>query len=613
MEEVKKDSMMKYKYESWRDFFTLSLIIFGVYFITLRFIFPGYFNPLIPFHSDFYMFYPASPHETLNSLFMSPRFVGIFVRDIVGMFGMKSTIIFLITLNSINIALTILLAKAVTKMKLYWPAIILYLFLIFSHPGFYIKYSYDFFDALAYFFTVLTMYLWYKNGEMIENKYLLILVLVTFLGLFSKETYFVPLLIFWCYQCFFINKKQKQSAFVMLGATVIIFILSILHSHFVNSAWVNIGSSRIDSYFIDAQPSSIIETYLYYLKMWGNFGIIGMVAIVAVVSIVSKRYFKEVLLFLIIGLSTYVPYSLLPNHKFACYFWLAVPLSYSVILFINPDMIRLTAKKINDSSGKLYKGALAFFVLLIIFFGIIAFKQFNDAYNDAGLQWTLLQESINQNMLANFPYIKNNISPSDKVLLTGLTFPFHPFAYPNYVDSYFGDSQNMKWTVAVYDDANKDKNIGSIEFVNVKKIDISKYEKIFVFDSNGKLIKMTAGGKVDLSVSDQGVISQNDVILYPELNNYTGVSLKNDDWNSYMLVGNILANIDPSRGEYFLNKSIQFSKETNPYPYYFMGKLMEKLHRNEDALYNYSKAVELDSEKTIKFTAAVKRVKKILK
>jgi len=594
----------------WKEPFVLLAVVFGVYFLTLRFIFPGYFNPTTPFHSDFYMFYSASSNETLSTLFMLPRFVGMFVRDIVGIFGMKGTIVFLIMLNAVNITLTILLIKAAAKIKLYWPAVVLYLFLIFSHPGFYIKYSYDFFDAIAYCFAVSAMYFWYKNRENIKYKQLSVITLFVFLSLFAKETYFVPLCIFWCFQYFFANKKQRQSAGIMLGATIALFALSIVHSHLVNSAWVNIGGGKHDSYFIDMHPSSIIGMYVYYLKMWGNIGVAGLVALSLLISLVSKEHLKEKLLFLIVGLSTYIPYSLLPNHKFACYFWLAVPLSYGVILFINPDPVKSMIKKLGSNDGKLLKHILVAFIVVTVFFSILAFKQFNDSYKDPGLQWTLMQENINRNMLANFPFIKDAIAPSDKVLLTGLTFPFHPFVNPNYIDTYFGNSQNVKWVVAIYDKPNEDTSIGSIEFLGVGKIDVSKYDKIFAFDAEGKLVRKTEKNRIEANDTDPNSISENELILYPELNKYTVDFLKNNDWNSYMIIGNTLAGAYPNRGEYFLNKAIQFSKETNSYPYYYMGKVLEKLNRNEDALYNYNKAVELDKSKNKDFLSAVKKISK---
>jgi len=603
----------KNRYESWLEFIILFVVVFIIYFLTLRFIFPGYFNPFIPHHGDFYMFYIASPHETLQTLFMSPRFVGIFIRDIVGILGMKSTIIFLIILNSINITLTILLVKAIAKVKLHWPLIILYLFLIFSHPGFYIKYSYDFFDALAYFFAIFAMFAWYKINENVQNKHLLIIVVLLFLSLFSKETYFLPLFIFWCYQCFFSDRKQRRAAVIILCATALLFILSILHSHFVSSPWVKIENSGTNPYFIDMHPVSIIKTYFYYLKMWGNLGVIGLVAISLIVSLISKKYFKEIILFLILGLLTYVPHSLLPNHKYAYYYWLAIPFTYSVILFINPDSVRLLFAGI--SSRKVFNSLLIIFYIVIAFFGAFSLKEFNKSYKSAGLQWTLQQENINRNMLESLPIIKNNICSSDKVLLTGLTFPFHPFVNPNYIDTYFGNFQNVKWIVAVYNKENEDKNIGSIEFLGIKKIDLSKYDKIFAFDNEGKLVKIIDTKNINFNKVIQNNISENDLIFYPELYKYINSDLKDSDWNSYMTIGNILSTAYPERGEYFLSKAIESSKDTNPYPYYFMGQLMEKLNRNTEALYDYSKAVELDTgdNKNQAFIPALERVNNIIK
>jgi hypothetical protein len=558
------------------------------------------------------MFYPAAMNESVQSLLTSPRFIGIFIRDIVGLFGMQGMIVFLIFINAINITLTILLVKEATKIKLYWPTVILFLFLIFSHPGFYINYTYDFFDAMAYFFAILSICFWYKLIKSFEYKYIYSVVGFLFLSIFSKETYFIPLLVFFISQWFSIHeKKQRQYVSIVLGVIILFFVASVLHSKLFGSPWVRLTASNNDSYYVDFNLVSIINVYAYYLSTLANAGVIGLIAVSFISSMFLKRRYKEIFVILVIGLSIYLPYALLPNHKFSYYWWLAVPLTYSVILFIQPDTLKEFVE--NTYNKRVRTITMLAFGIVIVFLGALSFKNYVRSYADPllGLTWILKQENINRNMLSNLSYIKDIVSPSDHVLLVGLTFPFHPYSRPNYIDSYFGVSQKIKWVVATYDEANMEGVIGSIEYIRINRIDLSKYEKIIEFDSEGNLIKILDGINDQANVGNLNVVTEKDAILYPELNKYVGFGAEDYDWYQFMQIGNIFAKNFPIKAEYFFGKAIQLSNNSNPYPYFYMGQFKEGMNNKTEALYDYTKAVELDNgnNKNTPFEEAFIRLK----
>ena len=86
-------------------------LAFFLYWLSLRFLFPGYFAPLSPFHIDFYD-YTAVAHNTLLQLVTRfPRPAAFLAMHFMGQAGLAGLMIAEVILALGNVMLTVRLAQ----------------------------------------------------------------------------------------------------------------------------------------------------------------------------------------------------------------------------------------------------------------------------------------------------------------------------------------------------------------------------------------------------------------------------------------------------------------------------------------------------------------------
>jgi hypothetical protein len=512
------------KIKSWKKITLLIAVISFCYFISLKFIFPGYFDPLIPHHPDYFYTYGGFSAMSWMNIFSYPRPIGFLALKIMGVLGMKGVIIFLIFFSFLNILLTIIFVKKISNLKIYWPILIFYLFLIFSHPGFYFNYTYDFFDAVAYFFAILAIVYWLKMGENLKPIHFVFISILMGLSFFSKETYIVAILIFFAWHIAFKKDKIRRNAAIMILISVGITVAVLMQSRISQSIWVNFASNADNPYFINLNPRSLLETFYFYMSGWANTGVWSIIIISFLIIAANKKYIKEFLLILFMGLAIYVPYSILPNHKYGYYFWLGVPLSYAVILLLQPAMIKdILAKIANKKIDTLINTMIvAAFVILSLF----SLRNDNQQTQSSVWAWAAQQEKNNKVILSNFPFLKNNIKENSHVLITGMNFETSPFSCQDdhmdvyfdkkndFIDNYFG--KNHSWTIFEYGKY-VPKRCGSISYTNDDNLNLNDYDLIFIFGSDGRLMRKVNKDEVTaLENSNTKRVLSRKSILHPE-------------------------------------------------------------------------------------------------
>lgn len=590
--------------------FLLFITVISCYYFSLRYVFPGYFSPLIPHHADFYSVPYLTPVVSWDDLLKAQRFVGYFIFAAIGQLGLSGFIVVQIILTLMNLFLTVYLVKEITKIDFCWPLIALYLVNVFSHPAFYFNYTYDNFNTIAYSFLILMMICWYKFKNQPNNSLIINCSILTILCFFSKESYFITILVFWAFQILFSKGKQRNYALVMLGISFVVSAASIIHSQIAGSPWVNLAASEKNPYYVNLSPMSLITTFLFYAKGWVNLWFAGIIALSLVLTFMTKKHWKEFSMFVIMGLSCYVPYSVLPNHRFGCYHWIAVPLSYAVILLAHPKIIEDVFMKFKIAERYRSTFTIGIFCLMLaLTLGSLKSYKSKD-YRRA--QWGLMQEKVNRNILYNLPLLKGIVLPSDNVLVTGLYVPFHPFRSASFIEGYFNRGQVIKFTVAV-NNKNEASTSGAIRYVETNAVDLSTYDHVFAFDTNGRLMWWLDKAEISqLNKDDSQTISDIDVILYPDLFSLRSNPQSQTNWYYLLQVGTIyLNNNNLEKAEYYLQKVVQLVNGQNPYPYFYLGNVMERKGQFAEAAKFYEQAVvadELQANKNPAFLESLKRM-----
>jgi len=156
--------------------------------------------------------------------------------------------------------------------------------------------------------------------------------------------------------------------------------------------------------------------------------------------------------------------------------------------------------KLAQDKGHLTKG-LWIIVALVVLSPLSSIK----AYKGSNNSWVLAQEEIQTNMLAGFTKAGRQLCTQDKaqnVLVTGITSPLHPFAFPESMRSFpCGDKAHYFFVVSP--DFYKERVGQTMDLVTYMAADTDKgslqYDQEWRFDDKGQLVAIIP--KVDTQPS----------------------------------------------------------------------------------------------------------------
>jgi len=569
------------------------LAISFTYFFVLRYIYPKYFRPLIPHHTDMYDYFNDFISYGIKDFLKAPRIAGDFIFSLTNLSlgDYRVTLIFCILLTLFNVLLLIEVAEKYFKIKANTLSVIVYSFCIFIHPSFYISYTYDIYSMLSLTFALLFFLLWnVSNKKSLRNNLLLIIFIS--LSVSSKETYIVSILAFLAFQFLLQWKKEWKVPLFFIAYTFLFYILNYYRAKYFGSSFSGTLTSPSDPYFISLNPRSLWFVFSYYLDHLANK--LVLLVFVIILALNYKNYMKVImgLFFVVIGIVSYLPYIILPNHVVPHYAWLAVPLCYLVI-FIFPWNLSLTPLKFRTNLVQI--GLI--FLMMLLPFTSYGFKQ--DYVEN---EWAISPETVNRNVHLSLDYVIHNSNPGDKILITGLyANAENPYKSLYYLKSLTKFELTITLiSLEIEDDSNYVKRI------NPLNVHLEDYDKVFAYNSNGLLSKLYTRQETDTLVSE----GNGELIIFPNLNSMIlDYADQMDEWYPNMLLGNEYMRFGLlDKAEVYLLNSLKFNTDNNPYPIYFFGELMLKRGNKIQALEYFNEALKLEPS-NIHFINAVNKLK----
>jgi hypothetical protein len=449
-----------------------------IYFLSLRFFFPGYFHPLTPHHTDAFDYPFIFQSYSFTDFLSATRPVGdVIITHLFGGISYQWTIICFIALNFLSLLLLLTLIQKIYPQKIPLPLTAIFFLLLFTHPGFYLHYTYDVYSVLAFFFILLSFLTYYTQSKL----KLPLIFLLLFLSGFCKETYLISALVFFAAQFFLRPKTNRRQYFTLVLGTIFVTIIVLLRNKLSGSHFNALSPDITTPYYTNFHPLSIITTLTYYLKNFMSPPLL-ILSLISIIYLIKKKLFKNLIIFLtffLAGLAAYLPYSLLPNHTLPYYFYVAVPLAYA-------SFLTLPLSKIFTPRPNL---PLVIVTLLIIAHFIFLFARPYQTYQNY-----LRDEKITHNLLLSLPLIKQNSYPHQKILILGLeNYVWSPFQTRTFFTQYFPDYpveisyvQNKLWH----------RNSYTLEITPAQaqeKITQNYYDLIYHYDSNGYLLSVTKG------------------------------------------------------------------------------------------------------------------------
>jgi peptidoglycan/LPS O-acetylase OafA/YrhL len=448
----------------------------AAYVVALVLIFPHYVAPFGAHHSDMYIAPDlAAQHASLARLLAAPRPVIWIVEESAGYLGLEGSIAAFLALALLDLALAIFILERYVMKRLI-PAWICFLtfLLAMSAPGAYINAGYDIGTALGMLFGFLGIIVWESRwrGATIAGA---ICTFLFVLSLLSKEG-FAPILFVYAVALAW-RPRRIGDRFALLFVAIAFFSLladaRLTHSAFVSSR------DASEPYFVSFAPGTIVECIEFYFGPLLSPSIV-ILTVSAIFAAFLARRGRLAVVILLSALSLQLPYLILPNHRLGYYWWVTIP-----ILMLLVPLALTPATAVAGDAGLRGSRARAWISAAVVIFLLLSVGQY-EPIDAADEQWFVVQQKINEVLMHDLRRHDREIRSAHNVLVTGLSFPFHPWSHGYFIDKEL--HYRGQWTVAVSpDQAPVPAQIGvaAIDYPDVRWRD---YDLVLVFDGSGHLV-----------------------------------------------------------------------------------------------------------------------------
>jgi hypothetical protein len=565
----------------------------AIYWLCLRFLFPGYFAPLTPNHSDLY-----TPVGFLERPFLEvltyPRPLTYVVLRTSGLLGVEGSILVVVFAAIIAAMLASTMTVRWARARMSGLGLACYLILVFGHPEFYFEHRHDSPGVFSCALVLLAAEFWRR--WLIEDRWRQLagcFALVLALGL-VKETYFPSLLILLV--TLMVAERQWRLRRVVPAFAGVCGLLGL--SFLISAAgfrrWIPAGA---ESYHISLAPTEVWGGLVYYLShlfTWAS----GLAVLVSLAMLVRDR--RKMVVgggMTLAGIAALLPNSVLPNHLFEQYSWLAAPFCFAPLLLLAaPEMA--AAPDANggrepepDASGlqgwrRRYAG------LLVVSLTALSVWRYLPEYASTAHQWGITQELENRGIMASFVQLRR-LPPGGRVLISGVDTPLNPWIQPDFLKHEFGPHE---WTVVIpieRPDAELPPVHPSVHLRHAAEVNPAAFDHAFVYDERGNLRREYSGAALAAAAQ-----ARPEAIVVPELapllDRLRGAP---DDHIALLRAGELCLNwgLD-QQAEGYLGRLEEVTHDHDPYAFFFLGELKERQHDLAAALADFQRAVETDQE-----------------
>ncbi len=455
----------------------LALLIAAMYALCLRFGFPGYLGPLAPFHGDFYD-YTGMAEVSWARAAHYPRPVTFLLFKLFGAMGVKGLMAAGIAVALLDVLLVLSYATRITPVTkhLNWVAAILYLDLVFIHPRFYIEHRHDMPAMFSLLFGMLALHCWLSWLKNSSVGALLVCPVCVLAFAFSKEAFFVSIFALIAPLLALYGRRWQTIGFSLFCGVA--EVSAILYSRSLASPFVDPSATAAASYHIDAHPGSVLRVFAIYGMALFSFSMVVFIALGMAQAVSARRNRLVMTAYIAAGLGALLPISLLPNHIFREYAWLAVPfVLIPVALLEVPEMVSAQRRV-----------AVIFVVsLLLNFYG----DHTRGVFRATEMRWYLEQEQIGRNLLASLHTAAPEVARARRIVVAGLENPFVPWASDTYTTWRFGNDRF--WSVVTPRDKPDWKSSRNVAFLPASKIDLAQADLFLIYRPDGSLDEMPPG------------------------------------------------------------------------------------------------------------------------
>jgi hypothetical protein len=288
----------------------------------------------------------------------------------------------------------------------------------------------------------------------------------------------------------------------------------------------------------------------------------------------------------------WLPNSVIPNHHYSAYSY-----NGSYLIFA-PAMIFSTLWAIDKQARRL---------LLAISIIALASPALSTGRYTTN-KWILEQQHIQKRLLSDLAPMLQSPPPAPRsVLVTGIDFSFSPFDHPLSLHSLgiLGDTQFSVVTYAQHNDALRScepprTQPALVRFITPEVARCGAFDEVWMFRNNGSLIRSVHINKDSAPPATLGFTPM-ELMIFPGVAEALGVSSGLNENQTFLDDGHRLYSCGVALMSYqqpeLALRCLQVSSHklpTNPYPYFYSGVALERLHRLDEAKLLFESAISHD-------------------
>jgi hypothetical protein len=458
-------------------------VTLSAYWLCLRFLFPGYFDPLSPFHVDFYDYVAPGDLPILQLLERFPRpvsYLGMHILAYGGLWGMMTGGI---AIALLNILLTLALVRRVLNVYTPWllASFAVYAALLFAQPEFYVEHRHDLPAQLSYLFLALSLLAWISWLEHRNQKAGILLLcgsaLSALLFAFAKETYFVSALCIVAGLAL-VDRSNRRRHVCYAGFLLVVECGSLIWTRHINSPYVDPHAGASSAYQMSLHPAVIWHGFLFYLAHLLNPALV-LLAVAAVLGLWRDR--RRLILaatFLVAGLAAFATHAMLPNHMLREYAWVAAPLFLAPVLAVGAAAV---ATK--------WRWAQFSMAAVLACLAIAGPAGYRESYQTDAAKWSVAEDRKCSEIGASLASLKAIPRPA-RVLVVGLDDTALPWESQGFVHLEFGP--RLSWIVVLPTAVQYRRNSRLVRFVDADDVRSGDFDYVATYRAEGTLLSIRA-------------------------------------------------------------------------------------------------------------------------
>lgn len=572
---------------------SLATIFLAVHAVVLACIFPGFYDPFWPHHSDYYIAQALAYSEGgALQILTQPRPLALLLFSLFGRLGIHGSVIAsfgVVVANYIGIAMMMRRAFQLEIKLPFFAAASAFAYLLASHPYQYEFSTWDVFSQLSFLFLLLAANLKLR-GHADWQVFLLAL-----LGFLIKETYAASAAMLAAAWLLYHMKSNVRAALAPLAIVLSAFLLAFVINRINGSPFT--GSANFDGspYQIILRPASI-------LAQWAQYSVEGMSLISAAIITLTLLSISlafgstsaialTALAIVAAGALAWLPNSVLPNHHHAAYSWNGAYLLYAPVLLL---------------AAVFQRGTTGFRLIVAAIFALAIGSPSGFAGTYTREKWIVDNQLRQKRLVIELQHLIAGLpSGPSTVVVSGLNGPFSPYDHWQAILSmhppagvHFYVLRYPEWlpsnspSVSAIEGINAERGI--VSWINPDQLERNRPDQAWLFRSDGSVARVMDKQSPLAEVSEFGISSE-DLVKYPDLLEFTSPPQVDHAGDAagfrFLKCGTTFLSYNaPDRAEFCLRRSAELIPR-NPYSHFYLGKALEALGCLDEARDAYAEAV----------------------